>query len=69
MQQILIMVNRFIIRTLVFLPFALTIFLTGWCLQFFSSSKKVGQRKKENYDLHFAVIESDEQLVCQPMRR
>jgi hypothetical protein len=63
------MVNRSIIRTLVFLPFALTIFLTGWCIQFFGSSKKAVQRKKENYDLHFAVIESDEQLVCQPMRK
>jgi hypothetical protein len=58
------MVRKSKIRTIFLLPSMLIIFLTGWCLQFASSSKKELNRKKENFEMHFGVLALDEQLVA-----
>jgi hypothetical protein len=63
------MVRKSKIRTLFLLPFASIIFLTGWCLQFVGPSKKVEKIKKESYDMHIEVIEPDEQLICQTIKK
>jgi uncharacterized membrane protein YGL010W len=69
MQRNKIMVKKSKIRTLFLLPSALIIFLIGWCLAFVGSSKIERQRKKPTYNMRIGVLESDEQVICQPIRR
>ena len=64
-----IMVKKSKIKTLFLLPYALIIFLAGWCLQFIGSSKMGKQRKKLTYDMPIEVLEQDEQQIRQPIRR
>jgi hypothetical protein len=63
------MVKKSKIRTLFLLPYALIIFMAGWCLQFVGSSKIAKQKKKPAYDMQLEVLEQDEQRVYQPIRR
>jgi hypothetical protein len=63
------MVKKSKIRTLFLLPYALIIFMAGWCLQFVGSSKIAKQKKKLAYDMQLEVLEQDEQRVYQPIRR
>ena len=69
MQRNQSMVRKTKIRTLILLPSALIIFLTGWCIQFVGSSKMGKQRNKPTYDMQIEVLESDEQQICLTVSR